>query len=162
VTSSLVYFSVTIKFVFVHEVFLPEKKSLFFFEKKQKKCKSFPTVEMFYSKSFGKKIKTLRLYASYYEFCLIWRFFSQRIYFCSPKPNVFFVFFLFQGLYFTFSKKDIFFLVFYFKNFCVSKNKVNPLIKKNPLYFMRSSQQHATFSKTTCEYKLSNQISFLN
>ena len=142
--------------------FFTWKKIIVFFEKKQKKCKSFPTVEMFYSKSFGKKLKTLRLYASYYEFCLIWRFFSQRIYFCSPKPNVFFVFFLSQGLYFTFSKKDIFFLVFYFKNFCVSKNKVNPLIKKNPLYFMRSSQQHATFSKTTCEYKLSNQISFLN
>ena len=137
------------------------KKNYCFFWKKKNKCKSFPTVEMFYSKSFGKKLKTLRLYASYYEFCLIWRFFLKGFTFALQNKG-FFSSFFFSRYLLLFFQKNIFFLVFYFKNFSVSKNKVNPLIKKNPLYLMRSSQQHATFSKTTCEYKLSNQISFLN
>ena len=113
VTSSLVYFSVTIKFVFAPEFFLPEKNYCFF-GKKKKKCKSFPTVEMFYSKSFGKKLKTLRLYASYYEFCLIWRFFLKGFTFALRKQTFFSSFFFLKDFTFFFPKKTFFFSRFLF------------------------------------------------
>ena len=113
-TSFWVYFSVTIKFVFAPEVFLPEKNYCFF-GKKKTKCKSFPTVEMFYSKSFGKKLKTLRLYASYYEFCLIWRFFLKGFTFALRNQTFFSSFFFLKDFTLLFPKKTFFFSFFILK-----------------------------------------------
>ena len=94
--------------------FFTWKKITVFFEKKQKKCKSFPTVEMFYSKSFGKKLKTLRLYASYYEFCLIWRFFLKGFTFALRKQTFFSSFFFLKDFTLFFPKKTFFFSRFLF------------------------------------------------
>ena len=102
------------KVCFCPWIFFTWKKLLFFWKKK-KKCKSFPTVEMFYSKSFGKKLKTLRLYAEYYEFCLIWRFFLKGFTFALRNQTFFSSFVFLKDFTLLFPKKTFFFSFFVLK-----------------------------------------------
>ena len=115
---------------------------------------------MCYSKSFGNKIKTLRLLFLIQS--LFHRGSSKEKNLLSKNNGFFPSLFFVKGFVFVFRKKSFFF-VFLFETFlCLKKTTVNPLRNKNPLYFMRSRQKHVTFSITTCRYKLPNQISFLN
>ena len=116
---------------------------------------------MSYSKFFENKFKTWRLQFlihGLFQFIEV----SQKKKICFQKTKVFSCSFLYQSLYFCFSKKKFFFRFLFERFLCFEKTTVNPLRKKNPLYFIQRFQQHPTFLKTTCQYKLPNQISFLN
>jgi hypothetical protein len=103
---------------------------------------------MFHSKSFGNKLKTLRL--QFLIQSLLLRGFSKGKNLVSKNKIFFPVSFLYQRIYFCFSKKKFFFRFLFETFLCLKKTTVNPLRKKNPLYFIQSLQQHPTFSKTTC------------